>query len=62
MWEFYLIGSEIAFRRQGHMVWQMQMARREVDTVPLTRDYILEREDGAAPQRGGAARAAQAAE
>jgi len=42
MWEFYLIGSEIAFRRQGHMVWQMQMAR-EVDTVPLTRDYIYER-------------------
>jgi cyclopropane-fatty-acyl-phospholipid synthase len=42
MWEFYLIGSEIAFRRQGHMVWQMQMAR-EVGTVPLTRDYIYER-------------------
>jgi cyclopropane-fatty-acyl-phospholipid synthase len=42
MWEFYLIGSEIAFRRQGHMVWQMQMTR-EVDTVPLTRDYIYER-------------------
>ena len=42
MWEFYLIGSELAFRRQGHMVWQMQMAR-EVDTVPLTRDYIYER-------------------
>ncbi|MEJ0069992.1 MAG: cyclopropane-fatty-acyl-phospholipid synthase family protein [Pseudomonadota bacterium] len=42
MWEFYLIGSEIAFRRQGHMVWQMQMAR-EVGSVPLTRDYIYER-------------------
>jgi cyclopropane-fatty-acyl-phospholipid synthase len=42
MWEFYLIGSELAFRRQGHMVWQMQMSR-EVDTVPLTRDYIYER-------------------
>jgi cyclopropane-fatty-acyl-phospholipid synthase len=43
MWEFYLIGSEIAFRRQGHMVWQMQMAR-EVGTLPLTRDYIYEAE------------------
>jgi cyclopropane-fatty-acyl-phospholipid synthase len=41
MWEFYLTGSEIAFRRQGHMVWQMQMAR-EVATAPLTRDYIYE--------------------
>jgi cyclopropane-fatty-acyl-phospholipid synthase len=41
MWEFYLIGSEIAFRRQGHMVWQMQMAR-EVGTLPLTRDYVYE--------------------
>jgi cyclopropane-fatty-acyl-phospholipid synthase len=39
MWEFYLIGSELAFRRQGHMVWQMQLAR-SVDTVPMTRDYI----------------------
>src|SRR5258706_10612901 len=41
MWEFYLVGSEIAFRRSGHMVWQMQMAR-EVDAVPLTRDYAYE--------------------
>ncbi|MBI3513741.1 MAG: class I SAM-dependent methyltransferase [Proteobacteria bacterium] len=46
MWEFYLIGSEIAFRRQGHMVWQMQMAR-EVGVVPLTRDYVYERDDAA---------------
>jgi cyclopropane-fatty-acyl-phospholipid synthase len=41
MWEFYLAGSEIAFRRQGHMNFQMQLARR-VDTVPLTRDYITD--------------------
>ena len=47
MWEFYLIGSELAFRRQGHMVWQMQLAR-SVDAVPLTRDYIY-REAEAAP-------------
>ncbi len=41
MWEFYLAASEIAFRYQGHIVFQMQMATA-VDTVPLTRDYIGE--------------------
>ncbi|MBI3706843.1 MAG: class I SAM-dependent methyltransferase [Proteobacteria bacterium] len=41
MWEFYLAGSEIAFRRQGHMVFQMQLSRQQT-AVPLTRDYILE--------------------
>ena len=39
MFDFYLSGSELAFRRNGHMVWQMQMARRQ-EAVPLTRDYI----------------------
>jgi cyclopropane-fatty-acyl-phospholipid synthase len=43
MWQMYLVGSEIAFRRQDHMVFQMQLART-VDAVPLTRDYILEGE------------------
>ena len=28
MWEMYLVGSEIAFRRDGHLVFQMQMAKR----------------------------------
>lgn len=41
MWEFYLIGSEITFRHRGHMVFQIQIAKR-VDTVPLTRDYVGE--------------------
>jgi cyclopropane-fatty-acyl-phospholipid synthase len=41
MWEFYLVGSELAFRSQGHMVFQLQIAKR-VDSVPLTRDYILD--------------------
>lgn len=40
MWEFYLVGAECAFRHQGHMVFQMQMARN-VGTVPLARDYML---------------------
>jgi cyclopropane-fatty-acyl-phospholipid synthase len=39
MWEMYLVGSEIAFRRGGSLVFQMQMAKA-VGTVPLTRDYI----------------------
>jgi cyclopropane-fatty-acyl-phospholipid synthase len=43
MWEFYLAGSETSFRVDGHMVFQIQIARRQ-DAVPLTRDYISERE------------------
>ena len=39
MWEFYLIGCEISFRRMGQMVFQIQIAKRQ-DAVPLTRDYI----------------------
>jgi cyclopropane-fatty-acyl-phospholipid synthase len=39
MWEFYLAGSEMAFRYQGHMVFQLQLAKR-VDVLPLTRDYM----------------------
>ncbi len=43
MWEFYLAGSETSFRVDGHMVFQIQIAKRQ-DAVPLTRDYISERE------------------
>ncbi len=39
MWEFYLAGSEMAFRHGGHVVAQAQMSP-SVDAVPLTRDYI----------------------
>jgi cyclopropane-fatty-acyl-phospholipid synthase len=39
MWEFYLAGSETAFRYQGLVVFQLQLARR-VATLPMTRDYI----------------------
>jgi cyclopropane-fatty-acyl-phospholipid synthase len=45
MWEMYLVGSEIAFRRGNHLVFQMQLARA-VDAVPLTRDYMLDLERG----------------
>jgi cyclopropane-fatty-acyl-phospholipid synthase len=49
MFEFYLAGCELAFRRMGHMNWQLQLARR-VDALPLTRDYMLDAERAAAEQ------------
>ena len=39
LWEFYLAGSEMAFRHQGMMVFQMQIAKRQ-NAVPNTRDYV----------------------
>ena len=41
MWEFYLAGSEAAFRHGGLINFQIQLSKR-VDTVPLTRDYALD--------------------
>lgn len=41
MWEFYLAGSEASFRWQDMMVFQMQIAKRN-DTLPMTRDYMVE--------------------
>ena len=41
MWEFYLAGAETAFRRQGHMIVQLQIARQQ-DAAPLTRDYLVD--------------------
>jgi cyclopropane-fatty-acyl-phospholipid synthase len=55
MFEFYLVGSELAFRRMGHMNWQLQLTRR-LDTLPLTRDYMIDAERAAAsPPRQDAA-------
>jgi cyclopropane-fatty-acyl-phospholipid synthase len=54
MWEFYLAASELAFRRMGHMVFQIQLARRQ-EAVPLTRDYIGEAERAIAARHGQAA-------
>ena len=39
MWEFYLAGSEISFRNQGMMNFQIQISKK-LETVPLTRTYI----------------------
>jgi cyclopropane-fatty-acyl-phospholipid synthase len=41
MWEFYLAGCEVSFRRTDQMVFQIQLAKRN-DAVPLTRDYMLD--------------------
>jgi cyclopropane-fatty-acyl-phospholipid synthase len=41
MWEFYLIGSELSFRYDYNMVFQIQMARG-INTVPITRDYMFD--------------------
>ena len=43
MWEFYLAVCEAAFRNGPMMVFQLQLVRRR-DAVPLTRDYITDRE------------------
>lgn len=50
MWEFYLAASESAFRHQGHMNFQIQLAKH-VDAVPLTRDYITDHDRGLAEFR-----------
>jgi cyclopropane-fatty-acyl-phospholipid synthase len=43
MWEFYLAGSETAFRYQNLVVFQIQAVRR-LDALPLTRDYMARNE------------------
>ena len=43
MWEFYLAGAEMAFRHDGQVVFQVQLAKK-VGALPLTRDYMLEDE------------------
>jgi len=46
MFEFYLSGSELTFRREGQMVFQIQLVRDQA-AVPQTRDYIIEAERAA---------------
>jgi cyclopropane-fatty-acyl-phospholipid synthase len=53
MFECYLAGSEVAFRREGQMVFQIQLTHR-VDAVPLTRDYITEMERTPSQMRANA--------
>ncbi len=39
MWEFYLASSEMSFRKQNMMNFQIQLTKRQ-GVVPMTRDYI----------------------
>jgi len=43
MFEFYLAGSELAFRRQDHVNFQVQLTR-EKTALPQSRDYMFEAE------------------
>jgi cyclopropane-fatty-acyl-phospholipid synthase len=43
MWEFYLASSEMSFRKQNLMNFQIQLTKRQ-DVVPMTRDYITHEE------------------
>jgi cyclopropane-fatty-acyl-phospholipid synthase len=43
MWEFYLAASEMSFREQNLMVFQIQLTKRQ-GIVPMTRDYIMNEE------------------
>jgi cyclopropane-fatty-acyl-phospholipid synthase len=47
MWEVYLCFSELAFRYLNCMVIQVQLTK-QVDVLPITRDYMLEAERSAA--------------
>ncbi len=43
LWEFYLASSEMAFRKQNLMNFQIQITKRQ-GVVPMTRDYIAREE------------------
>jgi cyclopropane-fatty-acyl-phospholipid synthase len=43
MWEFYLAGSEMSFREQNLMVFQIQLTKRQ-GVVPITRGYVSDEE------------------
>jgi cyclopropane-fatty-acyl-phospholipid synthase len=43
MWDYYMAAAEMGFRYGGHMVFQVQLAKR-VDAVPITRDYMAQAE------------------
>ena len=56
MWEFYLASSEVSFREQNLMNFQIQLTKRQ-GIVPTTRDYVSReearlraREQGSRPQ------------
>jgi len=43
MWELYLLGCEMVFKDQYITILQLQITR-EIDALPITRDYMIEAE------------------
>jgi cyclopropane-fatty-acyl-phospholipid synthase len=43
MWEFYLAAAEMTFRYDRQAVFQIQLSKR-IETLPMTRDYMLDAE------------------
>jgi cyclopropane-fatty-acyl-phospholipid synthase len=43
MWEFYLAAAEMTFRYDRQVVFQIQLSKR-IETLPMTRDYMLDSE------------------
>jgi cyclopropane-fatty-acyl-phospholipid synthase len=43
MWEFYLASAEMTFRYDRLVVFQIQLSKR-IETLPMTRDYMLDSE------------------
>ena len=57
MWELYLILCELGFRHQKLMVFQIQLTK-QLDTLPLTRDYMIDWERRQAAIEGEKGRSA----
>ena len=55
MWEFYLAASEMSFRVQNMMNFQLQLTKRQ-GIVPMTRDYIGREEGRLRLKEAGAAK------
>ena len=55
MWELYLSSAEMSFRYARNVVFQFQLSKR-LDTLPLTRDYMLDAERSALSGADGAIR------
>jgi cyclopropane-fatty-acyl-phospholipid synthase len=52
MWEFYLQSCEAGFRYSNLTVFQLQLAKK-IDTLPITRDYMLAEERRLMSEVGG---------
>jgi cyclopropane-fatty-acyl-phospholipid synthase len=61
MWEFYLAASEATFRAGEMVNFQIQLVHEQT-AVPMTRDYIAEREAELRARDGGDARLRMAGE